>query len=55
MSVNSELRCINLELASIKESQERIKSYVRELNKYNPLTVGEDLLVNGWSHESVCF
>jgi hypothetical protein len=51
MSIKSEMHCINAELASISESQERIKAYALELNKHNPLSVGQDLVVNGWSHD----
>gem|GEM_PF-4990381 len=50
MSIKSEMHCINTELASIAESQERIKMYALELNKLNPLSVGQELVVNGWSH-----
>lgn len=32
MSIKSEMHCINAELASIAESQERIKAYTLELN-----------------------
>lgn len=48
--IEAELRVINLELNSIKESQERIKSYAAELNKLNPLSVGQELAVMGYSH-----
>ncbi|HDM8060997.1 hypothetical protein [Vibrio harveyi] len=51
MSIKSEMHCIKAELVSIIESQERIKSYVTELNKHNPLAVGQELVVNGWSHD----
>ncbi|NOH26200.1 hypothetical protein F0267_25885 [Vibrio coralliilyticus] len=50
MSIKSEMQCIGLELASIAESQDRIKAYALELNKLNPLSVGQELVVNGWSH-----
>lgn len=50
MSIKNEMHCINLEVALIKESQERIKSYAAELNKLNPLKVGQELVANGWSH-----
>lgn len=50
MSIKSEMDSINVELASILESQERIKAHVIELNKHNPLSVGQDLVVNARSH-----
>lgn len=51
MSIKSEIHCINVEVQSIKESQERIKSYAAELNKLNPLSVGQELIVTGYSHQ----
>lgn len=50
MSIKNEMHCINVELSSIKESRGRIKLYVAELNKLNPLTIGQELTVNGCSH-----
>ncbi len=51
MSVKNELHCIEVELKSIEESQERIKLYASELNKLNPLKVGQELVVTGYSHQ----
>jgi hypothetical protein len=50
MSIKSALHLIKVEVQSIKESQDRIKSYAAELNKLNPLGVGQELVVNGFSH-----
>ncbi len=50
MTIKSELRAIKKEVEIIKESQDRIKCYANELNKLNPLIVGQELIVNGWSH-----
>ena len=50
MSIKSEMDSINVELASILESQERMRAHVIELNKHNPLSVGQDLVVNARSH-----
>lgn len=51
MSIKSEMHCIQVEAQSIKESQERIKTYASELNKLNPLSVGQELVVTGYSHQ----
>ena len=50
MSIETEMRVISMELTTIEEAQERIKSYAEELNKYNPFSVGEELIGNDWSH-----
>ncbi|MDE5179170.1 hypothetical protein [Vibrio fluvialis] len=50
MSVKSTMHGIYAELASIEESQDRIRAYALELNKHNPLSVGQELVVNGLSH-----
>ena len=50
MSVKSELHCINVELAQIKESRERIESYIDELNKHNPFNVGDVLIGGDFTH-----
>ena len=50
MSIKTEMQCIGIELAIIKECQERMKTYILELNKLNPLKIGQDLIVNGYSH-----
>ena len=50
MSIKTEIQCIGLELTAIKESEKRMKSYILELNKLNPLAIGQDLIVNDYSH-----
>lgn len=46
MSLKSELHCIESEIQSIKESQERIAAYKKELNNHNPFKIGDELVGN---------
>ena len=41
---------IHSELAAIEESKNRIKKHVAKLNEINPLSLGQELVVNGYSH-----
>ena len=41
---------INSELAAIEESKSRIKKHAAKLNEINPLSLGQELVVNGYSH-----
>ena len=45
------MKCIGIELATIEENKKRLRSYVLELGKLNPLSIGQELIVNGWSHQ----
>jgi len=51
MSINNELQRIEKELKAIKESEDKIKNYASQLNKLNPLKIGQDLIVNASSHQ----
>lgn len=56
MSIESELHCIEAELQAIKESQERITAYRKELNTHNPFNVGDKLKGNdSYSHNGKSF
>tara|TARA_R110000851_G_scaffold203226_1_gene355075 strand:- start:137 stop:460 length:324 start_codon:yes stop_codon:yes gene_type:complete len=55
MSIKAELHCISVELAQIKESRGRIQIYASELNKYNPFSVGDELVGNECTHYGKTF
>ena len=50
MSLKSKMHLITSELKTINESEERIKMYASELNELNPLKVGDEYIVTGYSH-----
>ena len=52
MTIRSAIHLIDVEVKSIKESEERIKLYAAELNEFNPFIAGQELVVNGcYSHQ----
>lgn len=51
MNIEAELVCIiDAELEKVKESKEKIKKYLEELNKYNPFKIGDTLVGNDYAH-----
>ena len=50
MSIKEKMKNINNELVKIEHAQGKIRALAVELNKLNPLSVGQELIVNSYSH-----
>jgi hypothetical protein len=55
MSIFENMIHINQEARIIAMAEERINLRVEDLLKYNPFSIGEELVSNGWSHQDKTF
>lgn len=55
MSIKMELLVIKLEQGFIAESEDMIRAYLQELNKFNVFSMGDELVGNDYSHRGKTF
>lgn len=55
MNTKNDIRCIEIELNSIAESVQRIRTYAASINQANPLKIGDKLVSNGFTHANKTF